>query len=291
MVPNTARSFHDKWQRNTDCAFSETLREDSDIFNWIMTRNGWVDQHGLSAFLKTKKRILDAGCGNGRVTALLRKYSDPAMAEIIGVDLVSAEIARSNLADSLNLSVLTKDILADLSDIGSFDFIYCQEVLHHTSDPRQAFLNLCARLSPGGEIAIYLYRKKAPVREFVDDYIRDKISGLEYEEAMELCREVTELGKALTELKAIVKVPEVRLLSIAAGEYDVQRLLYHFFCKCFWNPDMDFEANAVINYDWYHPSLCAKYDLDDVLPWFEEAGLEVVHRHIDHYGLTIRGRN
>ena len=44
-------SFSDKWQQNKTLAFSETLREGSDVFNWILTRNGFscsVDFYGLT---------------------------------------------------------------------------------------------------------------------------------------------------------------------------------------------------------------------------------------------------
>jgi 2-polyprenyl-3-methyl-5-hydroxy-6-metoxy-1,4-benzoquinol methylase len=55
-----------------------------------------------------------------------------------------------------------KNLLEDLSDIGKFDFIYSQEVLHHTKDPKQAFNNLVAQLDNNGLIAIYVYKKKHP---------------------------------------------------------------------------------------------------------------------------------
>ena len=32
---NTAKSFSDKWHRNVDLAFSNTLDPNSDIFRWI----------------------------------------------------------------------------------------------------------------------------------------------------------------------------------------------------------------------------------------------------------------
>jgi hypothetical protein len=79
------------------------------------------------------------------------------------------------------------------------------------------------------------------------------------------------------------------VLGIEAGEYDVQRLIYHFFLKCFWNPDLEFEANAAINYDWYHPQLCSRHTVEEVRSWFDAAELTVVHSLVDHYGITMRG--
>ena len=288
QADQTFVSFRDKWEQNPQLAFDETLKEGSDIFQWILTRNGFNTPDELRAYLKSKKRILDGGCGNGRVTALLHRYA-PASAEVVGIDLTAAHVARENLAGLDRVSTFTKDLLGDLADIGYFDFIYCQEVLHHTSDPKAAFLNLCGRLAPGGEIAIYVYKLKAPIREFADDYIRDRISGLPYDQAMEAMRGITELGRILSNLDVKVTVPNVDVLGIEAGEYDVQRMIYHFFLKCFWNPALGYEENVAINYDWYHPQLCTRHTLEEIESWFADAKLDIVHHCVDHYGITVRG--
>lgn len=284
----TLVSFRDKWAQNKELAFSETLKEGSDIFNWILTRNGVPSSEQFAAWLNGKRRILDAGCGNGRVTALLQRYA-PHSASIVGIDLTAAAVAAENLSDLKNVETRQKDLLGDLSDLGLFDLIYCQEVLHHTTDPRGAFLNLCQRLTPNGEIAIYVYKLKAPLREYADDYIRDAISSLPYDEAMKEMFEITLLGKALSDLDVKVTLPDVKVLGIEAGEYDVQRFLYHFFLKCFWSPSLSMDENVAINYDWYHPQLCTRHTLDEVLGWFSDAGLSVIHHCVDHYGITVRG--
>ena len=281
-------SFRDKWEQNKQLAFAETLTEGSDIFQWILTRNGLKSADELRLHLAAKKRILDAGCGNGRVTALLHRYA-PIDAEVVGIDLTAAHVARENLAGLDRVSTYSKDLLGDLTDLGHFDFIYCQEVLHHTADPKAAFLNLSGQLAAGGEIAIYVYKQKAPIREYADDYIRDRISGLPYEQAMAAMREVTEFGRILSGLDTKVTVPKVDVLGIEAGEYEIQRLLYHFFLKCFWSPSLDYEANVAINYDWYHPQLCTRHTLGEVESWFADAKLSIIHRCVDHYGITVRG--
>lgn len=281
-------SFRDKWEKNTQLAFEETLREGSDIFQWILSRNGFKSADELRAHLVLKKRILDAGCGNGRVTALLHRYAPPDT-EVVGIDLTAAHVARENLADLDRVATFSKDLLGDLDDLGYFDFIYCQEVLHHTSNPKAAFFNLCNRLTPDGEIAIYVYKLKAPIREYADDLIRGLISGLSYDESLHAMKEITELGRVLSELDVKVTVPEVKVLGIDAGEYNIQRFIYHFFLKNYWNPSLAYEENVAINYDWYHPQLCTRHTLEEVESWFAEAGLSIVHRLVDHYGITVRG--
>ena len=286
---NTRDSFRDKWERNPLAFFDATLREDSETFRWILTRNGFESGFEFRNYLSKKKRILDAGCGNGRVSALLRAYSDPGQTEIVAVDTASAHVAKENLKEYRNIVVLEKDLLGDLMDLGKFDFIYCQEVLHHTEDPKRAFLNVCDVLSPEGEIAIYVYKRKSPVREYVDDFIRSRIAHLDYESAMKVCRQVTELGKRLSETGVKVYVPAVDVLEIQEGEYDLQRFIYHFFMKCFWNSDVTFEENVVVNYDWYHPENSSRHTVEEVRGWFDAAGLTIVHEHVDFYGITMRG--
>ncbi len=292
-MTTTADTFRDKWQQNKRLVFEETLREGSDIFSWILRRNGFEDAESLIEYLKDKQRILDAGCGNGRVTALLRRYC-PATTEIVGIDLVSSEIARENLEAfglSDHVSFFEKNLLGDLQDLGKFDFIYCQEVLHHLPDPEGVLRNLSSLLSRKGEIATYVYRKKAPVREFVDDHLREKISCLTYEDAVRVCSQITELGRILSQQQLKIKVPAISPLGIEEGEYDLQRFFYHFFMKCFWNPDLPFHENVAINYDWYHPQIASRHTLGEVRDWFLRSNLKIVHQNVDDYGITIRGRS
>jgi SAM-dependent methyltransferase len=285
---NTTRSFYDKWHKNPKLGFNEVMNERSDTFQWILDRNGFSDTEDFKKFLRRKKRILDAGCGNGRITALLAKYSADD-SKIVGVDLTAADIARENLLIYPNVEIVERDLLGDLTDLGKFDFIYCQEVLHHLSDPAQGYQNLSKLLDIGGEIAVYVYKSKAPVREFVDDYIRERISLMSYEQAMEACEQITQLGKILSELDLMIRVPDVDVLKISDGEYHIQRFFYHFFMKCYWNPDYSFGDNAVINYDWYHPQLCSRHSIEEVKGWFRENNIEVIHTNVDFYGITVRG--
>jgi SAM-dependent methyltransferase len=284
----TAKSFSEKWHNNRQLAFATTLNENSDIQRWILTRNGLGTLDGLEKWLSTRKRVLDAGCGNGRVTALLRRYA-PDETEVVGIDLTAADVAAENLAGAPNVHFEERNLLGDLTGLGEFDLIYCQEVLHHTGDPAGAFRNLTTLLAEGGEIAIYVYKIKPAIREFSDDYVRDRISDLPYEEAMVAMKQITELGRALAELKVDVTVPEVSVLDIPAGTYDVQRLIYNFFTKMFWSPELDFDANAAINYDWYHPQLATRHTVEEVEGWFTDASLKIVHSYVDEYGITMRG--
>jgi SAM-dependent methyltransferase len=283
----TNKSFRDKWENCERDFFDAVMDPLADAQKWILRRNGFDSPEAFGRFLATKGRILDAGCGNGRVTNLMSALSPNS--NIVAIDKVSATIAQKNLKERNRVTVIAADLMESLL-LGKFDFIYCQEVLHHTRKPQTSFNNLVDSLAPNGEIAIYVYKKKAPIREFSDEYIRSQVSGLRYEEAMQHISEISELGRTLASYNINVKVPTVRLLEISAGEYDLQRLIYHFFMKCFWNDNYSKHENDIVNYDWYHPSTASKHTLEEVLTWFSSRNLAVNHQYQDEYGITVRGQ-
>ena len=49
------------------------------------------------------------------------------------------------------------------------------------------------------------------------------------------------------------------------------------------------EENNAINYDWYHPQLATRHTLEEVIGWFEENGLQITHKFVDHYGIIFWG--
>ena len=122
MTGNTAQSFRDKWEQNVQAFYAETLRSGSDTQRWILERNGFSTADDFSDHLSLRRRILDAGCGNGRVTALLRTLA-PEEAEIVGIDLVAADVARENFKGVPRTHFVKRDLTTDLSSLGQFDFI------------------------------------------------------------------------------------------------------------------------------------------------------------------------
>lgn len=286
----TAYSFGEKWRSSANFQADGAKSFDSETLNWILGRNGFAILEDLRTFLRERSVILDAGCGNGRILGLFADLVSPET-RLFGIDLAAADVARKNLGPKVE-QVIAGDLtqIDALTALPAPDFIYCQEVLHHTSDPAGAFKNLAQILLPGGEIAIYVYKRKAPVREFTDDHVRRLIEDRDYAQAMDLASDFTRLGKVLTELDVEFDVPEVRCLEIPAGRYTVQRFLYHFFAKCYWNPELSADHNDMINFDWYHPSICSRHTPDEVNGWFESNNLSVVHQYVDEYGITVRGK-
>ena len=284
-VSQTKNSFKDKWENNSQLGYTDIFDEKSEITSWILRRNAWPNFDSLSDFLNSYPKILDAGCGNGRITALFSKLAETK--SITGID-INPEIAKVNLSSKRNVNIYHHDLGEPIKE--SFDFIYSQEVLHHTQDPKKSFANLVEALNINGLIAIYVYKKKGPVREFTDEYIRGKLMTLSYEEAIEKMSQITKFGETLSKMDGVVEIEKLELLEIPKGSYTVQRLFYHFFFKCFWNLNLTAEENDAINFDWYSPQLATKHTLPEIRNWFESESLQIVHEFEDEYGITMHGK-
>ena len=210
---------------------------------------------------------------------------------MVGVDISEAiDVALDRLGSYPGTSFVQADILQLPFKPASFDAIISEGVLHHTPSTERAFRSLVPLLRPGGELMIYVYRKKSPVREFTDDYVRDLLQPMAPSDAWAALRPLTQLGKALAELDAEIDVPEdIELLGIPAGRHDVQRLIYWHFAKLFWNDALTFEENNHLNFDWYAPRYAHRHTEDEVRGWFESENLEVTHLDAQEAGFTFRG--
>lgn len=285
----TQTSFAYKWTKR-DSFGSEGMRRE--LHRWIVERYGFSDAADMRAFFAGRRRTLDAGCGAGFASlAWMNDDWTDGSAEWVGVDISQAiDVARDQLGGFPGTHFVQADVLDLPFREGTFDAIISEGVLHHTPSTERAFAALVPLLAPGGELMIYVYRQKAPVREFTDDYVRERLAALEPEAAWAAMRPLTRLAQALAELEVEVEVPEdVPLLGIPAGRYDVQRLLYWHFAKLYWNANLEFEENVHLNFDWYAPTYAHRHTEEEVLGWYEDAGLEVTHLDAQDSGFTVRG--
>lgn len=281
----TEESFGYKW-RQRDTYESEEMygfaRE------WMIRRYGFSGEKELKSFFSAAGRVLDAGCGAGFSSGLY--LSEESRGEWVGADISEAiDVARDRLGRFPGTEFVQADVLELPFARESFDVILSEGVLHHTPSTERAFKSLVPLLRRGGEMMFYVYRRKGPLRELADDYIRRVVAPMAPEEAWNALRPLTRLAQALSELSVEVDVPEaIPYLGIEAGRQDVQRLIYWNFLKLFWNKDWTFEQNNHVNFDWYHPRYAHRQTEDEIKRWCEESGLEIRRVYAEESGYTFR---
>jgi SAM-dependent methyltransferase len=239
-----------------------------------------------------KPIILDAGCG-AAFTGL--QYFRPILDRIryLGVDISTAvDVARERMRDAGADSAFMQCDLTRLPlSHGSLDAIFSEGVLHHTDSTRGAILSLAPLLKPGGLFMFYVYRRKGPIREFTDDYIRDKMQSMTPEEGWKAVIPITRLGKLLGELDIEIDIPErIDLLDIDAGKINLQRFFYWHILKCFYQPDYTLDEMNHINFDWFAPRNAFRQSPEEVRAWCNEAGLVILHEQVQEAGITIVAR-
>jgi arsenite methyltransferase len=283
----TADIFGFKWAKR-DTYESDAMKKMGR--DWQLERYGNYCQSLLEWLDKGEKKIImDAGCGSS-FSALLFFNDYLKKHDYLGVDISTAvNVAKERFdergypADFIQTSLLE----LPFSD-NALDMIFSEGVLHHTDSTEQSIKYLAKKLKIGGKFLFYVYAKKAVIREFTDDYIRDSIQKMSDEEAWNSLESLTKLGKALGELKVEIDVPEdVPYLGIKKGKMDIQRFFYWNICKMYYRPDFTIDEMNHINFDWFRPLNCHRQTPEQVKKWCEEAGLKIDHINIQESGISV----
>lgn len=285
----TADVFGFKWRQHQSFETPAMLAKAA---SWMVEKYGdvasapWWDDYGPFPL------VVDAGCG-AALSALELFGERLASMRYLGVDVsnavdtAAARFASRGLAAGFLQADLGRIPLAE----ASVDVLFSEGVLHHTDSTEASVKCLSRLLRPGGRFLFYVYREKAPVREFTDDYVRERLQDMSPEDAWAALIPLTRLGYALGELGVEVEVPEaIDLLGIPAGKIDVQRLFYWYFCKAFHHPDFTLDEMNHLNYDWYAPRNAHRQTPEQVRAWCGAAGLVIERENLEESGITIVAR-
>ena len=113
--------------------------------------------HKLDAEIPFDADVIDVGCGTGQLVCLLGLKGR----RVTGVDYSqhSLDLA-SSLRDKFHLTnvAFRRENILELSlPDASFDYVFCNGVLHHTADPYGGFRHLVRIARPGAFVVVGLY--------------------------------------------------------------------------------------------------------------------------------------
>ena len=278
----TVDSFSFKWER------AANYREGTSEFYWQWYLDRYVQgkESSLKRRLNGARAILDAGTGLGRDAERFRRLSD---ADVFAVDLSDGIHPAYDRLHHAGIHFIRCDVARLPFAPEFFDFISCDQVLHHTPRPQQTLAHLAEHLSPDGFLHFYVYRRKAPVRELCDGWLREITTRYPAERCYQFSEQLAKLGKQLTEMNQYITVDDdIPELGIPAGTYDVQRFFYWHFIKFFYNPSFSWKDNVAVNFDWYHPIYAQRYDRYEVVEMADRAGLHIEHFYESESGFSVR---
>ena len=295
-IPNFVDKIHNKKQNQVSKSFgykwtNSNFGQDDKEFETklkgpILGFMGILEKDLL--FIKNKT-VLDIGIGSGSTARLWAGQAN----EFHGIDISSAVYKAPNAIKNFCENPILAQ--ADLNNLPyrdkSFDVIVSNGVLHHTPNTRNALKNIIKKLKPGGDCLFYVYKKKSPMREFMDDYIREKISDLSPEQSLKKMESLTKFGKNLSKQNITIKIFEdLPLLGIKKGEYDLQRFIYNHFFKCFWNDEWGFDYSNKVNFDWYHPKFAWRHSKNEIKEWCKDLKLKIKFLKESDAGYTCLAR-
>jgi SAM-dependent methyltransferase len=112
-------------------------------------------------------RILDAGCGHGRITELL-VHEVPGL-DVVGVDLTQPLLDNFLVKSGANASKIEL-ICADIANLplkdNSFDAVVSSRAFQYLPDPRAAVRDAVRVLKPGGRLVVSMPNKWNPIKYF-----------------------------------------------------------------------------------------------------------------------------
>src|SRR6185312_3232550 len=193
----TKDAFGFKWAKR-DTFEGEPLNF---LRQWLIEKYGNVAQAPWLFAGGARPILLDAGCGAAMSALAL---FEPVLDRIryLGVDVSAAvEVAKTRFEEKgLSAAFMQVDLNRIPLPENSVDLVFSEGVLHHTDDTRAALAAISRHLKRGGHILFYVYRKKGPIREYSDDYIRDKLASMTPEQAWRALMPLSKLCKVLGEL-------------------------------------------------------------------------------------------
>jgi len=163
--------------------------------------------------LNGSEKVLDIGCGNGKITALCAgKLKTGSLIAIDNSDSMIA-FAQKNYGNIPNLKFGLQDVTTMRFD-QEFDLVYSIFCLHWVKDQEVAMYNIAKALKPGGKAILYISLpnefKQAANREFYKlihnpswDFYSSKLSDINYAVDKEVWLQYAQQNNLLTSFRTM----------------------------------------------------------------------------------------
>lgn len=145
LTDRTVTQFGASWQIHAHLA----QYQEKQFLDWIAP---------MTAADFAENNVLEAGCGKGRHSRLLEKFSPK---RLFSVDLSDAVLlAAHNTKDADHIFCLRADLLRLPVPDGAMDVVFCVGVLHHLENPEKGLQELWRALKPGGTLCLWVYGRE-----------------------------------------------------------------------------------------------------------------------------------
>jgi trans-aconitate 2-methyltransferase len=130
---------------------------DIQIEQGINIRHRTILRAAKAAGYRDGMRVLEIGCGIGRVTSLLARQNSTGTILALDISPKSVEFAKRNLAHQPNVRFMVSD-MSDFRHDGAFDFVVLPDVIEHIpldQHPR-LFKTIAKHMAPNGRVLIHV---------------------------------------------------------------------------------------------------------------------------------------
>ena len=249
---NTFRFFDYKWKKVP----SWSKQTEKKYIKWYLQRFRYKNIKNFKKFLKNKKTILEAGCGLARDSRLFARINSKAKIYACDQSKKAIKIAKRDNINYDNIYYFKQDITKKFKINFKFDFISCDQVLHHTPNPSKTLKNLYSLLKKGGYFNFFVCKKKNLYREFIDDHIMNYFSNKKPSELWKFSKQVTLFAKSLHDLK-------IKNIKFKNKYYEnIQQYIHYNSFRFWYDPKINFNLSVSSNYDWFSNN--PRYSLEDL---------------------------